>query len=223
MCSVFRQLTESAEIVSIANDALNTSREAMRIAEEALDVPDDTKQKVDGLDRDMASLQAMYEQTLRMSESALQQATQAFDDSAAVSVRADALLQSLDIDALRQEAADINQTVGLKIKYNHTPSFSHRDHVFFQASNTKDEAARLIAEHEALIRAVQQQKLDAEALLAEGEQEQQVRVTSSLKMTSHRFLYDDILFGLRSPTSCWPTLTRRWRSRATPLRRRRAF
>ena len=73
--SVFRQLTESAEILSIANDALNTSREAMRIAQEALDVPDDTKQKVNGLDRDMASLQAMYEQTLRMSESALQQAT----------------------------------------------------------------------------------------------------------------------------------------------------
>ena len=46
-----------------------------------------------------------------MSEAAFDQAKQAFDESASVSVKADTLLQNLDVDALRQEAEDIKNQV----------------------------------------------------------------------------------------------------------------
>ena len=38
--------------MSTANEALNTSTEAMRIAEEALDIPDSTAQQVDQLEQE---------------------------------------------------------------------------------------------------------------------------------------------------------------------------
>ena len=47
--------------MSTANEALNTSTEAMRIAEEALDIPDSTAQQVDQLEQEyVATLLSLF-------------------------------------------------------------------------------------------------------------------------------------------------------------------
>ena len=58
-----------------------------------------------------ATLEALYEQTRLLSERALDVATQAFDESAKISVKADDLVNNLDVDGLKQEAQRLKDEV----------------------------------------------------------------------------------------------------------------
>ena len=52
LATVFRQESDAADIEGVANEALNTSTEALRLVNEALTVPDDTARVIDGIEQE---------------------------------------------------------------------------------------------------------------------------------------------------------------------------
>ena len=59
----------------------------------------------------VATLETLYEQTRRMSEQALQQATEAFDESAKIFVKAEDLVNRLNVSELKAEAQRLKDRV----------------------------------------------------------------------------------------------------------------
>ena len=65
LATVFRQESDAADIEGVANEALNTSTEALRLVNEALTVPDDTARVIDGIEQEYVTCLCTIEITHR--------------------------------------------------------------------------------------------------------------------------------------------------------------
>ncbi|KAK3087389.1 hypothetical protein FSP39_005285 [Pinctada imbricata] len=147
------QMEEAKRIESIANDALNTSREAQRIANEMMAMPDKQRTKYrDSGQSIYGDADQLFNQTRVLAERARESAVSAYDEALALYTEARSItLPSFDVDMLLRSAENIRR----------------------EAEQIKAEAMRLMRENEGLINDVRNQKAAAEGLLNDGISKQQ--------------------------------------------------
>ncbi|GFO02129.1 laminin subunit gamma-3 [Plakobranchus ocellatus] len=100
--------TEEAQLIEdLAIIALNTSQEANRLAMEAFEMPDKTKEEIDRLEKELMDAESLYQNTKMHANSTYQKAKAAQEEALSLLHQADKQLPSLDVDALKNEAQEI--------------------------------------------------------------------------------------------------------------------
>ncbi|OWF54908.1 laminin subunit gamma-1-like [Mizuhopecten yessoensis] len=139
-----KQKEEADRIEGIANMALNMSRDARRMAEETLRVPDQTKDDIQRLAQQYEETDRLYNRTKLFADNVKERAKEAYEE--ALELYADATkikLPNIDVPTL------IGNTSQIKA----------------EASDIKEEAERLIQQNKQLLEDVDSQKGEANALL----------------------------------------------------------
>ncbi|XP_071154854.1 laminin subunit gamma-1-like [Mytilus edulis] len=153
-----RQWKDAERIEMLAKNALNTSREAKRLAEETLRMPDKTSDDITRLKQQYNDADRLYNQTRTFAESAKQRAIDAYDEALKLYTDATSIqLPGTDVPALKSNAMLIKR----------------------EAQEIKDEAIRLMRDNAALLEDVSNQTRDATGMLKIGN-EQQNRVDELL-------------------------------------------
>jgi coxsackievirus/adenovirus receptor len=148
-----KQTTDSSTIEEKAKEALNTSNEAYRIAQEAIQKPATVTSEIDIIRRSITDVEKLYTTTKRVADSAQSQAQEAYSDALSVYTQADTIrITTINIDSLQSESNQIKS----------------------EAGDIKDEANRLINQHESLMTDVERQTKEATELLDDGTRQQQV-------------------------------------------------
>lgn len=148
-----QQEAAAVDIDAMAKRALNTSREAFRIASEALSQQRETGDDIYNLKRELQDAQDLMERTKRLATDALNEASVAYGDALEVYTDAQGLLlPDADVTSMMQDAAEITE----------------------EAKKIQDEADRLMRNNQEPLNNLQNQMKEAEELLAKGEDQQQI-------------------------------------------------
>ncbi|KAM7303910.1 laminin subunit gamma-1 isoform X2 [Ixodes scapularis] len=153
-----RQLADShendaQEIVNLAVDALNTTKEAHRIAEGAISTQHQTESEIFTLKKRMKDIMDLMLRTKKMAEEAKAEVVKAYEDALRVySDTTSVQMPDIDTDDLLHQAQEIIE----------------------EAQRIYKEADDLMEKHKNIFDKVKPQKDEAEDLLAEAQRQQQV-------------------------------------------------
>ncbi|CAH1787839.1 unnamed protein product [Owenia fusiformis] len=157
-----KQTEQAMSIMMTAQNALNTSNEALRLARQLPGIPDDVARKIEGLGLDFQDLQDLFDVTMKQAEEAREKAKDAYKDSLDIYAKSrDVNVPEIDVPALVAEAEEIKE----------------------EAMRIKAEADRLIDQYKDLIEDVSVQKEEAQGLLDDAERQQQI--TDELLADAH--------------------------------------
>ncbi|CAN8019241.1 unnamed protein product, partial [Ixodes persulcatus] len=153
-----RQLADShendaQEIVNLAVDALNTTKEAHRIAEGAISTQHQTESEINTLKKRMKEIMDLMLRTKKMAEEAKAEVVKAYEDALRVySDTTSVQMPDIDTEDLLHQAQEIIE----------------------EAQRIYKEADDLMEKHKNIFDKVKPQKDEAEDLLAEAQRQQQV-------------------------------------------------
>ncbi|BFZ20658.1 hypothetical protein BsWGS_23697 [Bradybaena similaris] len=142
-----RQKDEAQNIENVAKIALETSREAHRLANESLNMPFKTQQDIERLRREYDDASLLYQNTKTQANVTLARAVSAKDEAFSLLVLAQEELPSIDVDRLKQDAEKIKT----------------------EANDIKMRALKLVEENQELLSKVNNQSQEANRLLGEGD------------------------------------------------------
>ncbi|CAM1303920.1 LAMC3 (predicted), partial [Pycnogonum litorale] len=141
------------EIGNVANEALNTSSEAYRLARVAIDQQAKTADEINDLRRDYLGVAELMERTKKLADNAKKEALKAYNDALDIYTKA----KNLDVPDI-----DVNNM--------NTKSDNIKD----EAERIKKEAEDLMRQNQNTLRRIDGQKKEANELLARGIAQQQV-------------------------------------------------
>ncbi|PVD22260.1 hypothetical protein C0Q70_18068 [Pomacea canaliculata] len=104
-----KHMHDAKMIDNIARNALNTSREAYRLAEETLRKPDANDVEIERLTREFSDASELYDRTKEMASAALDRANEAHDEALKLYKDAQMPLPPVNVARLSQEAEQIKE------------------------------------------------------------------------------------------------------------------
>ncbi|ESP04836.1 hypothetical protein LOTGIDRAFT_211656 [Lottia gigantea] len=146
-----RQMEDAERIELMAKEAQNTSREALRLAQEAFSQPDKTSREIQLLNQDHDNADRLYSQTEVIAERTQILAKEAHDDAISLYSEAQRQVPKVDVDQLINDVDQIKE----------------------EAGKIKSEAERLLEQNEQLLKDVAEKQGSAETKLDDGVRLQQ--------------------------------------------------
>lgn len=141
-----KQMKQATVIDNIARNALNTSRETLRLAEDTLRMPDMNKAEIDRLTREFSDASELYDRTADAARQALDRANEAHVEALDLYREAQSPVPIVDIGKLAREAQEIKE----------------------EAARIKLRAEQLLQSNKDLLAEVEKQRNTSQITLDEG-------------------------------------------------------